>query len=403
MSGPVTRLELEQREEARLHRLAQRSRLSRGRHHPEPPHPYRTDFQRDRDRILHAAAFRRLQYKTQVFFNLTVGQVGEFRTRLTHTLEVAQTARVIATALGFHEDLTEAIAYAHDLGHPPFGHAGEKTLARLMRQAVGRSTDASPDRVTAPPFDHNAQALRIVDVLERRYPEFAGLNLTFELRAGLMKHERTYADCPPADAGSLLAFAGRRGSFEARIVDLADRLAYLCHDLEDALTAGILTVDQLEELDLVTTLASSRGRRYRDLPSEEMTFILVRDLKDWIVTDLVTAASEALTETPPGLPTTSPPHLIDYSPQVAKLLDATHAFLMTNYYASPRIVRTIKTLTEYLEHVFTDFLNHPEGLPARFTKATLAAQHVSRPRLVCDYVASLSDRQLLDRYLELTR
>src|SRR5436853_2492497 len=218
-----TRSELEAREAAALAPYAMRSRDSRGRRHPEPEHPLRMAFQRDRDRIIHSTAFRRLEYKTQVFVN---HEGDYYRTRLTHTVEAAQVTRTLARMLALNEDLAEAVALAHDLGHTPFGHAGERTLHRLMEPHGG--------------FEHNAQSLRIVDVLEERYPTFAGLNLSWEVREGIVKHSTRY------DRPQVAEFdAAKAPTLEAQIVDYADEIAYNAHDIDDGLKSEMLTMDDL--------------------------------------------------------------------------------------------------------------------------------------------------------------
>src|SRR6186713_3026687 len=218
-----TRAELETHEASRLASYAMRSRDSRGRRHPEAEHPLRMAFQRDRDRIIHSTAFRRLEYKTQVFVN---HEGDYYRTRLTHTMEAAQVTRTLARALGLNEDLAEAIALAHDLGHTPFGHAGEKTLDRLMTPHGG--------------FDHNSQSLRIVDLLEERYPGFRGLNLSWEVREGIVKHSTRY------DRPQVIEFGAESAPcLEAQIVDFADEVAYTAHDVDDGLKSGMLDPDEL--------------------------------------------------------------------------------------------------------------------------------------------------------------
>ncbi|MGH7162543.1 MAG: dGTP triphosphohydrolase, partial [Planctomycetota bacterium] len=229
-----------------------KARLSRGRRHPEREHAYRTAYQRDRDRIIHSSAFRRLEYKTQVFVN-TVGDY--YRTRLTHTMEVAQIARTIARALCLNEDLTETIALAHDLGHGPFGHTGEDALSELMRDHGG--------------FEHNRHSLRIVDLLERKYPEFHGLNLTEEVRSSLLKHGREQL------------------CLEAQVVDAADRIAYNTHDVDDGLTSGLLEEERLDEVALWRDAAGSVVARYPALDAGTRRYHAVRTLIDLAVTDLV--------------------------------------------------------------------------------------------------------------------
>src|SRR6266853_599543 len=227
----ITRRELEDREERNLAPYAAKSGAHRGRRHPEEEHPYRTAFQRDRDRVIHSAAFRRLEYKTQVFVN---HEGDYYRTRLTHTLEAAQITRTLARALGLNEELAEAVALAHDLGHTPFGHAGEKVRNELMTPYGG--------------FDHNAQSLRTVDWIEVRYPAFRGLNLTFEVREGIIKHSH-FKLRPAAAEFDVSTYP----CLEAQIVDLADEIAYLAHDVDDGLKAQMLTVEQLSESSLFKT------------------------------------------------------------------------------------------------------------------------------------------------------
>ncbi|MCD6344528.1 MAG: dNTP triphosphohydrolase, partial [Anaerolineae bacterium] len=269
-----TREMLERLEEQILAPYALRSKDSRGRDFPEAEHPYRTAFQRDRDRILHTTAFRRLEYKTQVFVN---SEGDYYRTRLTHTLEVAQVGRTLARALGANEDLVEAICLAHDLGHSAFGHAGEMTLNRLMAGHGG--------------FDHNKQSLRIVEELERRYPEFRGLNLTWEVREGMVKHETEY------DVSDATRFApDKRGSLEAQLPNPADEIAYTAHDLDDGLRSGLIKPEELEGLAWWARLKESLdwdGRRFDDM----LRHRLVRRLLGLLVSDEIAAVSRRLDET----------------------------------------------------------------------------------------------------------
>src|SRR5229473_3560855 len=261
-----TRDDLEELEARTLAPYAMLARVSRGRSTAEPPHPMRTCFQRDRDRIIHSAAFRRLEYKTQVFVN---HEGDYYRTRLTHTLEAAQIARTVARALGLNEELTEAVALAHDLGHTPFGHAGEKVLNELMTPYGG--------------FDHNAQSLRTVDWIEIRYPNFRGLNLSFEVREGIVKHSH-FQDRPAAQEFDASTYP----CLEAQIVDLADEIAYLAHDVDDGLKAQMLTVDELNESALFRESAAAARDAY---PSAEMRVIryqTVIRMIDAMSTDLMT-------------------------------------------------------------------------------------------------------------------
>ncbi|OGO41135.1 MAG: deoxyguanosinetriphosphate triphosphohydrolase, partial [Chloroflexi bacterium RBG_16_58_14] len=268
-----TRQELEAIEDQRLAPYGLHSKDSRGRSYPEDEPEYRTTFQRDRDRILHTTAFRRLEYKTQVFI---IHEGDYYRTRLTHTLEVAQIARTVARALGANEDLEEAICLAHDLGHSPFGHSGEVALARLMKDLGG--------------FDHNKQSLRIVTELEQRYPDFPGLNLTWEVREGIVKHESEYDTADAADYNPDL-----RGHLEAQIANAADELAYTAHDLDDGLRSGMITPAMLEGITLWEILAESIGWR-GPLLDDLTRHRLIRRLIGIEVSDLVTATDQRLRE-----------------------------------------------------------------------------------------------------------
>jgi dGTPase len=258
-------------EEGRLAPYAQKARDTRGRAHPEPESRYRTPYQKDRDRILHTTAFRRLEYKTQVFPNWA----GDYyRTRLTHTLEVVQVARSIARALGLNEDLTEAIALSHDLGHPPFGHTGEKVLDELMREEGG--------------FEHNAQALRILTHLEERYPGFRGLNLTYEVLEGIATHETAYAPTfKPLYEG--------QGTLEAQVVDLSDAIAYAAHDLDDGLRSGLLRPEDLGEVPLLKALALEEGLSLFSL-NELGRRVLIRQLLGYLITDATEATHKKVEE-----------------------------------------------------------------------------------------------------------
>src|SRR5436189_6079602 len=253
-----TRAELEAREAAALAPYAMSSRDSRGRRHPEPEHPLRMAFQRDRDRIIHSTAFRRLEYKTQVFVN---HEGDYYRTRLTHTMEAAQVTRTLARALGLNEDLAEAVALAHDLGHTPFGHAGERTLDRLMAPHGG--------------FDHNAQSLRIVDLLEERYPAFRGLNLSWEVREGIVKHSTRYDRPQVREFDPELA-----PCLEAQIVDFADEIAYNAHDIEDGLKSGMLERDELARVPLWAEAVADAARRAPSASQQVLRYQGVRRLID---------------------------------------------------------------------------------------------------------------------------
>ena len=263
-----TREELEDIEQQVLASYAQQSKSSKGRYHSEPDHPYRTIYQRDRDRVIHATAFRRLQYKTQVFVN---HEGDYYRTRITHTLEVAQIAGSIARALRLNQDLTEAVALAHDLGHTPFGHSGEKVLNELMKNDGG--------------FEHNAQSYRIVTYLEDRYPLFQGLNLSYEVLEGIDKH-RTRYDRPGG--------AGEQYTLEAQIVDLADETAYTAHDLDDGLTSGLLNFEGLSEVPLWKRNFDKVKSLYPHLTRDKIKYQTVRQIIDELVTDILNHTSDRI-------------------------------------------------------------------------------------------------------------
>src|SRR4051794_12744270 len=266
-----TREQMESAERTILARYAQKSGDSRGRKYSEPRHAYRTEFQRDRARIIHARAFRRLEYKTQVFLN---GTGDHLRTRLTHSIEVASVSRTIARALGLNEDLAEAIALAHDLGHSPFGHSGEEMLAECMRDHGG--------------FDHNKQSQRVVELLETPYPAFPGLNLTFEVREGLRKHDEFHE--PPVEGEEKY----RCPSLEAQIANLADEITYYSHDLDDAVDFDILSAAQLEETAVWRSSHESVSARYPEVHEPELHQLIIGAIIDAQVRDVVTTSAEVI-------------------------------------------------------------------------------------------------------------
>ena len=262
----LTQQQTKELEEKLLAPYAMKSSSSRGRVHKEPEHPYRSSYQRDRDRVVHSAAFRRLEYKTQVFVN---HEGDYYRTRLTHTIEVAQIARTIACALRLNVDLTEAIALAHDLGHTPFGHAGEEALNELMSSTGG--------------FNHNLQGLRVVDYLEERYPDFPGLNLTWEVREGIVKHSSAFDK-----AGIVKELApGESPSLETQVVDIADEIAYDNHDVDDGLTSGLINEDELQKLDIWEDITRNISRKYAKIEQGKRKYLIIRSLIDAQVTDLI--------------------------------------------------------------------------------------------------------------------
>lgn len=363
-------------EAERLAPYAQKARDTRGRKYPEPESRYRTPFQKDRDRILHTTAFRRLEYKTQVFPNWA----GDYyRTRLTHTLEVVQVARSIARALGLNEDLSEAIALSHDLGHPPFGHTGEKVLNQLMGDHGG--------------FEHNAQALRILTQLEVRYPGFKGLNLTHEVLEGIATHEAAYAP------GFKPGYEGR-GTLEAQVVDLSDAIAYAAHDLDDGLRSGLLRPQELTEVPFLAELAREEGLDLSEL-TELSRRILVRQLLGFFIT----AAIEATHQRVEGAGVRSPEEvrrhpegLAALTPEAERAHRELKAFLMERFYHHPEVLRERRKAEIVLENLFRTYTQYPEILPKE-VQARIPEEGVERA--VCDYLAGMTDRYALEAYRKL--
>jgi dGTPase len=370
-----TREQMEEGERTALASVAQKSGESRGRPHGEPSHAYRTEFQRDRARIIHSRAFRRLEYKTQVFLN---GTGDHLRTRLTHTIEVASISRTIARALRLIEDLAEAIALGHDLGHAPFGHSGVEILGDCMRDHGG--------------FDHNRQSVRVVELLETPYPDFPGLNLTFEVREGLRKHERPYKfptpggeeyDCP---------------SLEGQVADLADEITYYSHDLDDALDFEILTPPRLEENEVWRNSHRAVLARYTGVREPELHKLIIRDIIDREVHDLVATSAESIAES--GVQSaddvrwqTAP--LIRYSDELAKANRALRKFLYQNVYYHPRVAEVNRRACEMLRRVFEAYLADPDRLGEG---ATRRVEKEGLHRTVCDYIAGMTDRYVMEEY-----
>ena len=373
-----TRQHLEALEDQALAPYACRSKESRGRAYPEDEPEYRTAFQRDRDRILHTTAFRRLEYKTQVFINY---EGDYYRTRLTHTLEVAQIGRTICRALGANEDLLEAIILAHDLGHPPFGHSGEIILSRLMQDYGG--------------FDHNKQSLRIVTKLERRYPEFPGLNLTWEVREGIVKHESEY---DTADASEYNP--GLRGHLEAQVANIADELAYTAHDLDDGLRSGMISPQMLAGITLWEILADSVGWRDPTL-DDLMRHRLIRRLIGMEVTDLVQATHARLLESNvksvEELQRLSY-NVIGYSEDMHRRNRQLKDFLYNNLYRHHRVVRMAVKAEQIISDLFRAYQSEPAILPRHIQE--LIEEHTLE-RTICDYIAGMTDRFAVDEHQKL--
>jgi dGTPase len=374
---PVTRTELEDRERATLAPYAQLSAATRGRRYPEDPPAWRTQFQRDRDRVIHSRAFRRLEYKTQVFLN---GTGDHLRTRLTHTMEVAAISRNITRALRLNEDLAETIALAHDLGHSPFGHKGEFLLDRLMREHGG--------------FDHNRQSLRIVDLLERKYPRFPGLNLSWEVREGLAKHEAEFS--PPAGTP---AVERRQPSLEAQIANLADEVTYYSHDLDDGLDAGLLDEKRLEaDVEVWATAARTVRKQFGKLPAESRRYYTIREIIDAQVTDVVLSTEERVRAAKVGsaddVRACRRP-LVCYSPERRRQNLLLRKYLYRNLYYHPAVAEPNRRAVHMLGELFQHCLRHPEQLDRSLRPQV---RRDGLHRTVCDFIASMTDRHCIEEH-----
>ncbi len=374
----ITREQLENQEAEHLAGYGMKSRESRGRKYPEEEHPYRTAYQRDRDRIIHTTAFRRLEYKTQVFVN---SEGDYYRTRLTHTLEVAQIGRTFARVLCANEDLTEAICLVHDLGHTPFGHSGERKMAELMKGYGG--------------FNHQVQSLRIVEELEERFPGFRGLNLTYEVREGIAKHETEYDVVNPTEYHPEEA-----ATLEGQLASAADETAYSAADLDDGLRAGILDPLDLKQLAVWNDWCALTGEceeRFNDL----MRHRFVRWLVNQEVSDFVKATDQRLRElkidSVIALRQMGKP-IIVFSEEMERKNRPLKDFLMENFYRHYRVSRMAAKAERVLEELFTAYMKNQRLLP----KATREKIDPSpQARVVCDYIAGMTDRFALQEYQRL--
>jgi dGTPase len=377
-NGWKTREQMEATEQEILAPFAQKSGDSRGRNFSEQSHAYRTEFQRDRARIIHSRAFRRLEYKTQVFLN---GTGDHLRTRLTHSIEVASISRTIARALSLNEDLAEAIALAHDLGHSPFGHSGEEMLAECMRNHGG--------------FEHNRQSLRVVELLENAYPKFPGLNLTFEVREGLQKHQAFYDPAQPNEERN------RCPSLEAQIANLADEITYYSHDLDDAVDFEILDSSQLEESAVWRRSHDAVRQRYSDVREPELHKLIIRDIIDVEVQDVVATSAESIRQA--GVQSADevrrqPKPLIRYSDDLLEANRELRKFLYRNVYYHPRVAEVNRRACEMLRAVFEAYVRAPDSLGEAATKRI---ESEGLHRTICDYIAGMTDRYLLEEYARL--
>jgi dGTPase len=354
--------------------------LSRGRRWPEPRHRYRNDYARDRDRVIHSRAFRRLEAKTQVF---TTRYSDHFRNRLTHTLEVAQIARTVAGALDLNTDLAEALALVHDIGHPPFGHAGERRLDEILRPFGDR-------------FDHNLHALRIVEQFEQRYPEFPGLNLTFEVREGIIKHSRDYSvsEFPELAEYQL----DLRPPLEAQLMDSVDEIAYNVADLDDGFEARLLDLDMLRgELTAFAESYAEEERRHPLARTRPKFNEAIKRILDQLATDLIeNTRAQVLASGAQSAEEIrrAPRRLAGFSPALAGLSASLKQFLLRRLYNHPAIVEDRERSVEALDQLFHHYLEHPEAMPEYFSDQ---AKRETRHRVVCDYIAGMTDHFLLSQ------
>jgi dGTPase len=376
----LTQKEIRKLEDSLLAPFAMKSRDSRGRVYREKEHPYRSAYQRDRDRIVHSAAFRRLEYKTQVFVN---HEGDYYRTRLTHTLEVAQIARTIASALRLNADLTEAIALAHDLGHTPFGHSGEEALNELMEGYGG--------------FNHNLQGLRVVDCMEERYPDFPGLNLSWEVREGIVKHSSAFDKAVKIKELAPEEFP----LLETQVVDVADEIAYDNHDLDDGLTSGLIKESDLKRLPIWHNIEKSISKEYGNISRGKRKYLIIRSLINIQVTDLIRQTQGNIKR----LKFSSymdakkmDKKVVLFSKSMLNLRLPLRAFLLKRLYHHYRVIRMSTKAKRFIEELFRVYIEKPEQLPIDAQKR-IPAEGVRR--VLCDYIAGMTDRYALDEYKKL--
>ena len=357
------------------------SKDSRGRKYPIPRNRFRTEFQRDRDRIIHSTAFRRLQHKTQVFANLG-DESDHCRSRLTHTIEVAQISRTIARKLGLNEDLAEAVALAHDLGHTPFGHAGEEVLDRLLFEDDG--------------FNHNHQSLRVVDYLEKRYPNYNGLNLTYEVREGIIKHETVGDLTIPAEFDR-----DDQPLLEGQIVNLADEIAYSGHDVDDGLGSGIISLDMIRQTEQISDILADSENGIEEKSEEMIRSALVRNLVDRLVIDLVEEISRLLEKYNIGSPEDvrkSKSRLVAFSEKQIEFNRRLKSFLHKNMYKHPSLNSMMQKSGEILTFLFNHYLQNRGSIPENFR---LKFPDQSDRRLATDYIAGMTDRFAFNEFTRL--
>ena len=376
----LTRQEIEKREGKILAPYAMKSKDTRGRVYPEKEHEYRSVYQRDRDRIIHSTAFRRLEYKTQVFVN---HEGDYYRTRLTHTLEVSQIARSVAKALKLNEELVETIALAHDLGHTPFGHSGEEALHEIMKEHGG--------------FEHNRQGLRVVDILEQRYPEFPGLNLSWEVREGIIKHQTSF-DQPESTGFE----PDKQPYLEAQVVDAADEIAYDNHDLDDGLTAGLLKEEDLQDIELWAEAKKQAGSIFKGRLNKEIRkYQIVRSLINLEVTELIKQSEnniKRLNISSCADVREAKKRVISFAPGNRMKMEELRDFLIKNLYRHYRVVRMSNKARRFIKELFEVYLSNPDQLPPTSCQRL---KNENAHRVICDYIAGMTDRYCLDEYKKL--
>jgi dGTPase len=374
----LTRRDFEAREQRELAPYAAKSAETRGREHPETEHTYRTAYQRDRDRVVHSTAFRRLEYKTQVFLT----HEGDFfRTRLTHTMEVAQIARTLARALNLNEDLTEAVALAHDLGHTPFGHSGEDALAELMRDHGG--------------FEHNRHGVRIVEYLEHPYPQFRGLNLTYELRECMAKHATRF------DQPKIEGFETGQPPLEGQVVELADSIAYDSHDLDDAIAMGIVTPSDLANLAIFKQAAADFATSLADLTDDQRIRRIAKLLIDLMASDAINTSERAIASAKVRSlddVRAVPGRLVRLSEGLAPKVKELAAYLGNRVYRHYRVARMMTKARRFITQIFEAYQANPDQLPPKYREQ---ADAEGLQRAICDYIAGMTDRYAQDEYQKL--
>jgi len=369
----------EENERRDLAPYAMASADSRGREYPEEEHRFRLAFQRDRDRIIHSTAFRRLEYKTQVFVN---HEGDYYRTRLTHTLETAQITRTVARAMGLNQDLAEAVALAHDLGHTPFGHAGEHAMAELMKEHGG--------------FEHNAQSLRIVEKLEERYPGFPGLNLSYEVREGILKHS-TWYDRPRVSSYN----PGEQPPIEAQIVDFADEIAYNCHDIDDGLQSGMLALEDLADVDLWAGHYEAVQAAYAGESAQVLRYQAVKRLLDEMVADLLAYLDKQLADNGVKDMTdvrTAGKRLAGFSEDMNSRTADLKQRLMLRLYQHQRVRRMGAKAGRVMRGLFEAYLQEPYQMPPHVVQR---GDKMPMARVIADYIAGMTDRFALEEYAKL--